>query len=169
MAREIRAITMRDSLANMVGQPGPQERAFWWPQDGGAPYVWVPNDAGVPDGWALVGHNDGYPGNWKRLRPLRRGDDLITGAQTIQIGGRPLRVMPVGVMAGNSSVVLGTTNAATGDELTIVSHNLGAWTLTITNGGVGGGTLKIFPSATPARADFWFQDTDWELIGYQLL
>jgi hypothetical protein len=49
--------------------------------------------------------------------------------------------------------------------LRIVRLDVGAWTVAVVNGGTGAGTLITMPVSVRYWAEFYFDGTDWLLIG----
>lgn len=145
----------------MLAARGPELEHYNWPLDRNALYRFVVDNALTPDTIAVIGHTGGTVGNWLRIRENTRGTDLVDGAATIQVGGNYWRVLPAATLSGNSVLTLGTTNASSGDIITITRLDTGAFTYAVANGGAGAGTLVTFPVSVEAFGDFQFDGTNW--------
>jgi hypothetical protein len=78
--------------------------------------------------------------------------------------------LPAATLTANRSVTLGTGGApATGTLVNIVRRDSSVRTYAVINGGVGGGTLFTFAGspATAQAASFYFDGTNWVLVGFQ--
>lgn len=80
---------------------------------------------------------------------------------TITVSGQRHRVFPAETLTANRQITLSTTGAVAGDELFITRNDATTFTLTITNGGVGGGTLAVMPVSTRAWCLASFDGTNW--------
>jgi hypothetical protein len=77
--------------------------------------------------------------------------------------------LPVATLTADHTITLGTTGSpVTGTLVNIIRKDLTAHTYAVINGGVGGGTLLTFASApaTAQAASFYFDGTNWTLIGF---
>ncbi|UCC74308.1 MAG: hypothetical protein JSV86_07055 [Gemmatimonadota bacterium] len=164
MANPPRAAQIRYSRNVIESALGPRITHYEIPRDKPAIYRWVVGDSSTADDVTVLSHTGGTEGRWIRLRLPVKGEDLGDGAASIGVGGDYLRILPGGTLTGDSVATLNTTNAATGDILTIVRQDLGAYTYQIVNGGPGGAALCTFPVSLAYWADFHFDGTNWELI-----
>ena len=147
----------------MESDQGPQLAHYEMPLDVPALFKWVAGDTSTADDVTVLTHTGGTAGRWIRVRLDVLGDDLTDADATIYVTGNFRRELPAATLGDNRTLTLGTTNAAAGDELTIVRRDVGAYTYQIDNGGAGGGTLCTLPVSTAYWADFHFDGTDWSV------
>jgi hypothetical protein len=163
MANPLRAARHWATVAQLEAYAGPRIEDFAFVVELGALFRWVVGSTATADGVTVIGHTGGTNGRWIRLRTPIKGDDLATGDATIHVTGNFLRVLPVSTLLANSTLTLGTTNAAEGDELTVTRADVEAFTYQIDNGGVGAGTLCTMPISTAYWADFYYDGTNWSM------
>jgi hypothetical protein len=94
---------------------------------------------------------------------FQAGANLTDAAATIQIGEGGWRVLQAGVLTANRVLTLGTTNAVAGDEILITRRDVGAFTYTVANGGVGGGNVVVMPVSKAAFVLCVFDGTNWAM------
>lgn len=99
------------------------------------------------------------------------GTDLTNGAETLQVGDGGIRTLRDGALSGATTraKTLGTTGATAGRIITLnLLDDNAAETVTVVNGGSGGGTL-VTHTAIKARYEFRFDGTDWVLSGWDVV
>ena len=158
-----RAITVRSTVANMRVRKGPLVAHYNLPLDRGEAFRFVADSILVDDGFTVIGTNGaGQAGRWLLVRQPHQGADLLdSAAQTVDVTGDFWRVLPAIPITQNIVLTLGTTNAGAGDRITITRLDVAAFTVTVDNGGTGGGTLATVPISSQAFGDFEFDGTDW--------
>lgn len=161
MANGPRAATIKTSAALMATQRGPIIPHYNVPLDLPALFQWVPGASDEVDSVTVFSSQGGTSGRWRRVRMPLQGDDLTDADATIDPRGNYLRVIPASTLSDNRVGTMGTTNAVEGDIITIVRLDAEAYTYTIDNGGVGGGTLVTLPVSVQSFADLYFDGTDW--------
>lgn len=157
-----RAITVRQTVAEMKSRRGPLVQHFNMPLDRGRTFRWVLDENTlVADDLAVIeGSGQGNVGRWVLIREPVDGADLANlASQSIDVGGDFWRVMPT--IGQTSTVTLATTNAERGDIITLTRTDASAFTLAIINGGPAAGTLVTFPVSLQGFGDFYFDGTNW--------
>jgi hypothetical protein len=149
----------------MASTPGPLDQRFAIPLDYPALYRWAIGNADTADGVSTIAGNGGAAGNWVLVHHLGillpAGDALTDGNQTIHVTGGFHRTLPAATLTGNATITLGTTNARSGYVIEILRLDVGNYTVTIANGGDGGGTLVTLPTSSRARFVGAFDGTNW--------
>jgi hypothetical protein len=77
--------------------------------------------------------------------------------------------MPAGTMTASRTITLDTTGAVANESLTIARLDTTANTLTIVNGGTGGGTLYTFPASKARASTFIFDGTNWNQTAHEAI
>lgn len=124
-------------------------------------YRWVRGSTATDDAWTTLEPSGGMLGAWELLGFPDKGDDLTDASATIQVGGKPWRVLPASTLSANRTLTLGTTNARAGYRIRITREDVGAYTYAVANGGPGAGTLVTFPVSSRAYGIFYFDGTNW--------
>jgi hypothetical protein len=98
-----------------------------------------------------------------------KGADLTDAPATITVAQGKWRVMPAATLSVTRAFTLSTTGAVAGDQITITRLDLGAFTMTVVNGGAGAGTLATLPVSKVNYVVCQFDGTNWALrqIGTQ--
>lgn len=123
---------------------------------------WVYGDVSTADDVNIIEPaNGGGLGRWIRTRATLRGANLTTGNQTITISGNRWRVIPAATILANSVITLDDAGAVEGDWILVTRNGTEAFTVTIANGGTGGGNLAVMPVSVRAWALSVFDGTDW--------
>lgn len=91
------------------------------------------------------------------------GPDLGDDANDILVSQGRWRRLPAATLTANRAPVVQPTGAKAGDTITITRDDAEAFTLTLTNGGTGGGTIVVLPASLVGFADVQFDGTDWLL------
>lgn len=161
-----KAITVRDSVANMRARRGPNVPHYNFPIDRGRSFRFVADDTDTDDGIAVIATNgQGQAGRWKLIRQPIKGADLTdTAAQDVGVSGDFWRVLPSIPITQNITLTLVTANAEEGDIITITRQDVALFTVAVVNGGPGGGTLVTFPVSQKAFGDFYYDGTNWSAI-----
>ena len=134
--------------------------------DPGAPAIIDPNYLGEPDDLAVLSHNGGTAGRWRKVRVAIDGADLTDADATLTVAGNKLRRLPAATaLTVNRTLTLSTTNAVRGDTIRIVREGLGAFTLAVVNGGAGAGTLFTLPVSVATWCEAYFDGTNWKRHG----
>ena len=87
---------------------------------------------------------------------------FATGNATIQSFNGTRRTAPY--LTQNSTVVIGTTGATTGQIMKVYRPTGNAYTLMVMNGGAGAGILMTMTASKKATATTWFDGTNWALV-----
>lgn len=174
MPDRIYAPLVRATAAYMASLYGPPVERYELPLDLGELFKFVVGSTLTADGVAVLGHSGGTAGRWVKVRRPDRGADLTelaTGNATITVGGKRWRTIPAATLTTNRTITLATTNAAEGDEIEITRLDTTANTVTVNNGGLGGGTLVTLPVSARAWGRFYFNETsgNWLHRGSGLL
>lgn len=164
MANPLRAARCWDTIAQIQAHVGSQIEDWAHVRELGALFRWVVGSTLTADSFSVLTHSGGTDGRWIRQRMPTLGTVLTDADATIYVTGKTKRVLPAGTLTDNRTATLGTTNAASGDEMTIVRRDTGAYTLAVVNGGVGAGTLCTMPVSAAYWADFYFDGTNWSLL-----
>jgi hypothetical protein len=133
----------------VVLELGPQ--IFKW-------HLYASDDA---DDINIVEPSGGASGRWKRARFDDRGADLTDASVTLLVSGGRTRVLPATTLSANRTLTLGTTGAVDGDEILVVRNDVGAYTVTIVNGGAGAGNVGVMPVSARAWCLARFDETNW--------
>lgn len=91
------------------------------------------------------------------------GANLTDAAATIVITAGGWRILPPATLTANRTLTLGTTDAAAGDEILITRRDVGAFTYTVANGGVGGGNVAVLPVSQQAFVRAVYDGTNWAM------
>jgi len=137
---------------------------------GGALFRYVVGSVLPDDGrTVIVPQGGGTGGAWERVREDDRGADLTDADATLLIGDGAWRVLPASTLSANRTKTLGTANAKPGDRITITRLDVGAFTVPVVNGGLGGGVLTTLPVSAKSFAVLQFSGADWALRASALL
>ena len=162
MANPRRASTIRVSKAKMEADLGPMVTHYNTPLDTPQLYEWLVGDTSTVDNLTVLGHQGGTAGRWKLVRTPVLGADLTDADESLTVGGNFFRVLPAATpLTASRAKTLSTTNAASGDMIHILRLGLGAFTMTVVNGGPAAGTLFTLPSGQSWWAKAYFNGTDW--------
>ena len=162
MANPRRASTIRVSKAKMEADLRPMVTHYNTPLDTPQLYQWLVGDTSTVDNLTDLGHQRGTAGRWKLVRTPVLGADLTDADESLTVGGNFFRVLPAATpLTASRAKTLSTTNAASGDMIHILRLGLGAFTMTIVNGGPAAGTLFTLPSGQSWWAKAYFNGTDW--------
>lgn len=163
--------TVVSDVTVMRGDVGPAQPArYRIPLDLGALFRFVVGSSLPDDGWnVIVPTGGGTFGAWQRVTASDRGDDLTNADTTIQIGGKPWRVLPAATLSTDRVLTLGTVNAQDGDTFDITRLDASAFLYTIANGGPGAGTLVTLPISARSFARFQFDGANWALRDSHLM
>lgn len=85
-----------------------------------------------------------------------------TATQTVEPLG-PVTRYTMATMSQGSTVTLSATGAAPGDMLTVSRTDTSANTLTVANGGTGGGNIAVLVASKEGFVKAWFDGTNWNL------
>lgn len=149
---------------DLANDPGPQTTVRYAVvlELGPEPFRWVYDDVTDADNINVIETNGtGGPGRWHRTRAVARGDDLVDGNQTIDVSGNRWRVIPAATITGNSTVTIDDAGAVEGDEIFITRNGTEAFTVTIANGGAGGGNIAVCPAGSRAWVIAAFDGTNF--------
>lgn len=152
------------TAADLANDPGPLTTVRYAIVLALGPEVfrWVYGDVSTADDISIIEPaTGGGLGRWIRTRAALRGEDLATGNQTIAIAGNRWRVIPAATILGNSIITIDDAGAVEGDEILITRNGTEAFTVTIANGGAGGGNIVVMPSGVRSWALSAFDGTDW--------
>ena len=164
MAIERFAPTVYLTRANLRSSPGPLVQKFAICVDGPpGVYRFALGSTDVDDDWTTIVPQGGAAGAWELMGFPDRGTNLTNASATLQPGDGSWSVLPAATLTANRTLTLGTTNAREGYTRTITRLDTTAYTYTIANGGVGGGTLTVFPRSVVGSAVFYFDGTNWTL------
>jgi hypothetical protein len=162
MSAERFAPTIYLTRANLRSSPGPQVEKYAicldGPQEG---YRFALGATDTDDDWTTIVPQGGVAGAWKQRAYADRGDDLTNASVTIQPADGGWSVLPAATLTANHTLTLGTTNARENYERTITRLDATAYTYTIVNGGVGGGTIFTFTGVGGITVRF--DGTNWML------
>ena len=161
MANPRRASTIRKDKAAMEADYGPQITHYNSPLDTPYLYEWFVGDTATTDGLTVLGHQGGTAGRWKLVRTPVQGTDLTDADETLTVGGNFFRVLPAATLTGSRDKTLSVSNAAEGDMIHILRLDVGAFTVTILNGGLAAGTVFTLPASQAWWAKAYFNGTDW--------
>lgn len=146
---------------------GPQDAAPVW-HIWGLPglFRWAMGSAITDDGGATcIETSGGQQGRFLRERCPDRGEDLTNAAATIYPSGKRWRVLPAATLSANRVLTLGvgssTVSVVEGDWIYITREDVGAYTFTILNGGVGAGNVAVMPVSQRAWCLAYFDGTNW--------
>lgn len=89
------------------------------------------------------------------------GPALTDANQTLLIDDGAWRTQPAGSLTANRVKTLSPTGATGGDQFTITRLDAGAFTLTIANGGPGGGNVAVLPVSKTGTVIAQFDGTNW--------
>ncbi len=156
-----RAVTVMSSAAAMRADRGPGIPHYAFPLDLGAVFRFSPGSTLADDGFTvIVPLGGGEAGAWLRVREPDQGDD-ITGSDTVTVGGRRWRRIPVASLAADASLLLSTVNAEAGDWIEFTREDVGAYTVALVNGGPAAGTLVTLPVSVRSWARVYFNGVNW--------
>lgn len=91
------------------------------------------------------------------------GAALTDAPATITVAQGYWRTMPAATLSVTRAIALSTSGAVAGDVITITRIDVGAYTMTVVNGGAGAGTLQTFPVSKVGFGDYQFDGTNWAL------
>lgn len=74
-------------------------------------------------------------------------------------------LLATSTLTANRTVTISATGAVVGEAIRIIRLDKTAYTLTVVNGGTGGGTLITLAAGLARVADFSFNGTDYSLSG----
>lgn len=152
------------TAADLANDPGPRDAVRYAHvlELGPETWRWVHSDVSTADNVNIIEPaNGGGLGRWIRNRTSLRGADLTTGDQTITVAGNRWRVIPAATIAGNSIITLEDAGAVEGDWILVTRNGTEAFTVTIANGGTGGGNIAVMPISVRAWALSVFDGTNW--------
>jgi hypothetical protein len=161
MALSPRAPTIKTTAAIMATQRGPVIPHYNIALDLGVLFQWVPGATDTEDDVTVLGYQGGTVGRWRRVRTPLLGDNLTDADATVDPQGNFIRQLPASTLSSNRIATMGTTNAVSGDVITIVRLDTEAFTYTINNGGPAAGTLATLPVSVESFADLYFNGTNW--------
>lgn len=164
MANPPRAARHWETIDLLESYHGQAIEDFAYVDELGATFKWEVDSTATADDFSVLTHNGGTAGRWIRQRLVLTGTALGDGDATIYVAGGLERIMPVSTLTGNSALTLGTTNAASGDVLTVTRRDVEAYTYQVVNGGPAAGTLCTLPVSLAYWADFRFDGTDWAML-----
>lgn len=117
------------------------------------------------DGATCIETSGGQQGRFLRERCPDRGDDLTNAAATIYPSGKRWRVLPASTLTANRTITLGvassTASVEEGDWLLVTRQDVGAFTLTLLNGGPSAGNVAVMPISQRAWCLAYFDGTNW--------
>ncbi len=97
---------------------------------------------------------------------IQRGADLTNADQTLSLSGGSFYVLPAATaLTTNRTKTLGLTGAAAGFRIRIRRWETSVNTMPIVDGGPGTPTIFTFPGSGASEADFYFNGTNWLLVG----
>jgi hypothetical protein len=115
----------------------------------------------------IIGTNgNGAVGVWRVISGDDSGANLAaTTPQTLTVSGGRLRVILLGTLTANMTLYLSTTGAQTDDEIEVVCNDTAAYTVTIVNGGPGGGNIAVKPVSVRGWIRSKLDGTNWYHAG----
>lgn len=117
------------------------------------------------DGATCVETSGGQVGRFLRERCPDRGDDLTDAAATIRPSGKRWRVLPAATLTANRILTLGVATATisveSGDWILVTREDVTSYSLTIANGGAGGGNVSLLPGGGKGWVLAYFDGTNW--------
>ncbi len=108
-----------------------------------------------------------YSINGAQLAVPVEGTGLTNADQTITVAGGNDYTQATALTADRTKTLGTTGSPLTGEVITIKRHVTSAFTMPIVNGGAGAGTIFTFPASLRGVADFRFDGTNWEFMGYK--
>jgi len=145
----------------MATQRGPVVPQYNIPLDIPVLFKWVPGGSDTEDDCTVFGYQGGSPGVWRRVRLPLLGANLTDADVTLDPQGNYIRQIPASTLSDNRVGTMGLTNTLSGDIITVVRLDVGAFTFTIINGGPAAGTLVTLPVSVQSFADLYFNGTNW--------
>lgn len=103
----------------------------------------------------------GVAAAWVRQRENDQGANIASNTSSLTVAGGRFRLIPVATLTGNLSIALSIVGATGPDYIEVTRLDVGAYTVTFTNGGTGGGTLATMPVSARARFVGWFDGVNW--------
>lgn len=162
-----RAITVVQGVDQLRTGDGPALIEYVYLLDLGEVFRWSPGADLIDDGANAINASGGFPGAYVRVRRAVAGsigaNITADAAQTLLTSEGELRRIPVATLTQNVALTLGTTNAAAPDIIEVSRFDVGAFTVTIVNGGPGAGTLVTLPVSQRSNAVCQFNGTDFIL------
>lgn len=161
MALRRLAAAIRSSRANVRAELAPLIERYVLPLDYPELFKFATDSTDTDDGWTTLDPSTGL-GRYKRVAKPDKGANLAgTTPQTLLVSGGPWRVLPATTLSANLVLTLGTTGAQEGDRFELTRLDVGAYTVTVNNGGAGAGTLCVMPVSSRARLVAYFDGTNW--------
>jgi hypothetical protein len=163
MAYPPRAIKVVTTLAVLRQMPGPFIPEYVFVLETGTVLRFAPGSTLDDDGYSVIATNgQAGAGAWILQRIDDKGADLTGDAtQTLTVGGKRWRRIPTGTLTQNITLTCSAINAAAGDWFEITREDTSGFTVTIANGGAGGGNVITLGASQKACAVPWFDGTNW--------
>ena len=159
MAPPLRAITVFPSIAIMQGMRGPLIAEYGTALDRPVLFRFAVNNEEHDNDWTAIQGSGGGAGRWLDVPEVDKGEDLVDGNQTIYVGGKRCRTLPVATLTQDSALRLGTTNAREGHTILLTRLDVGAFTFTITDNGAA--TLAVMPVSARSWFLGYYTGTNW--------
>jgi len=156
-----RPALVRTSVAAIEASPGElHDQQHVVPLDkSGRLYTFIPSGTDTPDSVTVLAASGGSAGVWRDVPYDDRGTALTDAAETLYVSGEQWRRLAAGTLTANRTKTLSTTQARAGHRIRITSDDASAFTLTIANGGAGGGTIATLRG--PGDVSAFFDGTNW--------
>lgn len=151
------------TAAELGSEPGPSTDTRYAVvlSPGPALFVWSLYDTTTADDVTVVEPSGGQIGRWIRARDDDRGEDLGDEDATLTIAGKRLRIIPPSTLSADRVLTLSTTGAVAGDQIRVTRNDASAPTVTIANGGEGGGNVALMPASERSWCVARFDGVDW--------
>ncbi len=159
MANPLRAVTVFPSIAVMQSMRGPLIEEYGTALNRPVLYRFAVNSAERDNGWTAIAGSGGGAGLWLDVPEIDKGADLVDGNQTIQVGGKRWRTLPVATLTNDAALRLGVTGAREGHTVLVTRLDVGAFTFTITDNGVS--TIAVMPVSARSWFYGYFDGTHW--------
>ncbi len=157
-----RAITVVPSAGHLQTGAGPALPEYVFPLDLGRVFRWSPDTNLDDDARTTLEASGGFPGVYIEVRAPDLGADLTSSAsQTLTVGGGAWRRIPAATLSANVTLTLSTTNARSGDSISVTREDTGAFTVAFVNDGPALGTLVTMPVSAKSFVKVYFDGTDW--------
>ena len=156
--------TIYPTPAQLQTQPGPiTATRYAYVSSLGALFEWQFGTVKTPDNFTTIGHSGGGAGTWVRVRSQDKQAYLADANATITASDGGWRIMQAGTLTTGRAVTLSDADAEGGDQITITRLDVSANTLTIKNGGAGGGDIAVMGGSKVSFLRCEFDGTDWQV------
>lgn len=162
MAKFFRVYASPGALAS-VPVPLTNER-YAYVQSLASLFSWNDDSTATADSVNTIAPTSGGVGRWMRVVEDTAGSSLSDADATIGVAGGKLYTLPASTLGANRTLTLDDAGAIAGDVIEITRLDVGAYTVTIVNGGASAGTICTMPVSARSFAALRFDGSDWRAL-----